>query len=232
MTIDKAKEWPHIVALAGIDGAGKSSSLHALQTDFRLPRCAFVHKRKRHCVDSIMAAFAGVQNEPERYLRGTFAHAVRWAHAFDFLRFFEEEVVPLEGPASCIVSDRWTVCSAAYAAEGPELDRQVNNLLACVPPADVLIFLEVEPQEAIKRIRRTREPHPDEALSLLHAFAKGYEKVLPSSPSLLVRLNTSDFQTTVRDLAGIIELTSKCSRSHLAQELKRLPLRSRSAHNP
>lgn len=232
MKIDEAKEWPHIVALIGIDGAGKSSSLRALQTEFQLPRCVYVHKRKRFCVDSVMEEFPDMQKNPENYLHGTFGRAVRWAHAFDFLRFFEEEIVPLELSTPCIVSDRWTVCSAAYAAEGPELERQINNLLSCVPPADVLVFLEVEPQESIRRIRRTREPHPDEALSLLQAFAKGYEKVLPTTPSLLVRLNTSDFQTTVRDLADIIELTSKCTRSSLVRELYRLPLRSRSDRNP
>jgi len=193
-----------IVALIGIDGAGKSSVIDRLRTDPRFSTVQFVRKKKRYCVDSIATAFPDAGRDEQDYLHGPFAAAVRWAHAFDFLRFYEEEVRPHIDSAACIVSDRWSVCSAAFAAEGPQLDSDVEEVLGCVPPADLLIYLEVSPDLAMKRITSTRRPFGDESLCLLEAFRVGYERVLQRAKSIVVRIDTSDFPRTVREVERLV----------------------------
>jgi thymidylate kinase len=194
-----------IIALIGIDGSGKSSTLEVLRRDPGLTKVRFVRKEKRHGVDSILRAFGepeGVQND---YLYGPFAAAIRWALAFDFLRFYEEEVAPLLGTVGCVVSDRWSVCSMAYAAVGPDLDSKIEAALACVPPADLLIYLEVDPREAMRRITASRTPYGDETIELLEAFRDGYEKILRRVSSEVVRIATEDLTTTVQKVVCHIE---------------------------
>lgn len=193
-----------ILALVGIDGAGKTSAIETLKDTFG-DVVAFVKKEKRSNVDAVLNAFPSEAQNANDYLDGPFAVALRWAHAFDFIRFYEDEVQPLLKTKRVIVSDRWSVCSIAYSAVAPGIDQEIRDVLSCVPPADICIHLRVSPQEGLNRIRRTREPLGDEDLSLLRIFLQGYLETLHLCGSEIVNIETTSvFDTTakVREIIG------------------------------
>lgn len=179
-----------IVALIGIDGSGKTTLLEQLQQIPTLAGFAFVKKRKRYAVNSIIEVDR--HSTALDYLHGAFAEGVRWAHAFDFLRFYEEEVIPALDRNKVVVSDRWSICSVAYSCVGPKLHNEIAHILRCVRAADLLIYLDVEPAEAIRRIAEARPLEGDESLELLTAFREGYERVLPQVASKVLRVPTHD----------------------------------------
>lgn len=186
----------YIAALCGIDGAGKSSVHAALRADPRFAATRFVAKQHRDNVEMLR------YGEPDqwaaaRLLAGSFAEAVRWAHGFDFLRFYDDEVVPYLDQPVLLISDRWTLCSAAYAYCGTSAGPDIEALLARCVHADLLIYLDLEPAEAVRRVSaRPGGPNADETELILAEYQRAYEALLPSVGSDVIRIRNDDLART------------------------------------
>jgi len=199
-----AERTAHLVALCGLDGSGKSSLLARLASQ-GWPGAAFVAKVSRPNVDAVEAAFAGARR-PARdpYLRGEFAEAVRWAHAYDFLRYYDEEVRPRLSEYGVVVSDRWSLCSITYAEAGVRLGEHVHQLLACVPTPDLIIYLDVSLEEARRRIRIRGDAKPNEDRSVLEACAAADDAWIPRMTGPVVRIPNVDLEETCRRVEEIV----------------------------
>lgn len=195
----------YIVGLCGIDGAGKSSVHAALRADPRFASARFVAKRHRDNIELLRDLEPDAWADEATQLTGEYAEAIRWGHGYDFLRFYEDEVAPYLTDTPLIVSDRWTVCSSAYARCGTAAGQDIDLLLSACVDADLLIYLEVEPAEAIRRI--TARPdgcNSDETDLILDEYRRGYETVLATTGSAVVRVRNDDLNITVEEVAGHI----------------------------
>jgi thymidylate kinase len=197
--LDRAK----VIAFVGIDGAGKSTVHRILRRRYESDAVKFVAKRNRSCVNSVLISSKQVAME-NNYCDGEFADAIRWAHAFDFLRFFEEEVESCLDTARIIVSDRWTVCSEAYANMVDGRSEQITATLSVVPPADCLVRFIVDPIVSMARIAKEREPEGDETLELLRAYEKGYDAVLASCPRTVINVVSGELSSLVASVESIL----------------------------
>lgn len=195
----------YIAALCGIDGAGKSSVHAALRADPRFATARFVAKRHRDNVELLRYGEPSQWNGEGNLLTGSYAEAVRWAHGFDFLRFYEDEVVAYLGQPLLILSDRWTLCSAAYAHCGTSAGPDIDALLARCVPADLVIYLDTEPAEAVRRLgARPGGAIADETESILREYHRAYEALLPSLGSAVVRISNHDLRETTELAASHI----------------------------
>jgi thymidylate kinase len=196
--VTRAVKKAYIVAVCGIDGAGKSSSLTGLRADPRFANAVFVKKRRRDNIDLLRGLEHETWPAESSQLAGPLAEAIRWSHAYDFLRFYENDVAGWLASERLILSDRWTVCSTAFARCGTGLDAEIGALLAPCAAADLLIYLDIEPAEAMRRISaRPGGCTADETLTILHEYRRAYEAVLPGAGSPVVRLRNDDLRRSV-----------------------------------
>lgn len=196
-----------IVAVCGLDGSGKSSLVERLERDPALRGASCVRKRARDNVHAVLRAYSGFEHTADVYLHGAFAEAIRWAHGFDFLRFYEEQALPHLRRGALCISDRWAVCSIAYADAGPGLGRSIRGLLDCVPCPDLTIYLDVTPEEAAARILRRGAPNENEDITILRACADAYERWLAALPSPVVRVPSGDLEAIHARVAALVEQT-------------------------
>lgn len=181
-----------IVALCGIDGAGKSSTCTDLGTNPRLAHASVVAKRDRRDTDVLCRRFPEAEADEDRVRAGPYATAVRWGHALDFLRFYEEVAVPAQRDTGLVISDRWTICSIAYADVGTSLGEAVAGALSPCRPADLLIYLDIQPELAFRRIQERGDAQANEALPLLELYRAMYGRWLPKMASDVVRFVVDD----------------------------------------
>jgi dTMP kinase len=179
-----------IVAICGIDGSGKTSTCAALAAMPALDGARLVAKRDRRDV-ALLRALHPAEDHEAGLLAGSYATAVRWAQALDFLRFYDQEVLPLldaEPRGPLLISDRWTVCSVAYADVGTGLGPRIAAALAPCRPADLVVYLDVPPEVAVRRIAGRGDGQADESLAILQSYHDAYERWLPRLPSEVVRV--------------------------------------------
>ena len=197
-----------IVAICGLDGSGKSSLVKLLRDDPRFRRAVCVSKRLKENVNAVVQVCSGVEHAPDDYFRGPFAEAIRWAYAFDFLKFYDEEVLPHLGQDVFIISDRWSACSITYAEAGVGLGDEIHELLRCVPPPDLTIYLDVSPEEAVRRIVARGGQNEYEHMDVLRDCARAYERWWPklSSPDARAeRVINDDLESAYRRAVTLIE---------------------------
>ena len=180
-----------IVAICGIDGAGKTSTCAALAAAPTLTGARVVAKRDRRDVELLRARFPTAEDHESGLLQGSYAAAIRWAHALDFLRFYEHEVVPVVDEP-LVISDRWTVCSIAYADVGTALGPTIGAALAPCRPADLVVYLDITPEQAVHRIAGRGDGQADESLAILRRYHDAYDSWLPRLASTVVRIDVDD----------------------------------------
>jgi dTMP kinase len=194
-----------LVALCGIDGTGKTTTCADLTTHPRLAGAQVVAKRDRRDVQLLRRTFPNAEGCEDALLDGPSATATRWAHALDFLRFYDEAVVPALREAELVVSDRWTPCSIAYADVGTALGGAIAATLAPCKPADLIIYLDVKPEEAVRRIRERGDTQADESLRILRMYRESYESWLPRMATEVVRVSVDG--RTRSDVTGLVAAT-------------------------
>ncbi len=169
------KGYPGLfIVLEGIDGAGKttlaerlSQRLHELGQDTLLtfePTQGRWGKRLRE-------SFTGTRLSPEEELN---------LFLLDRQEHLDKEIIPALQQGNVVLCDRYYYSTAAYqGAIGLDPDKimKQNRKIAVRP--DIVIFLQIDPEQALKRIIKGRKKaNSFEKLDYLQRVAELYERIL------------------------------------------------------
>ena len=198
------KQQPSIIALVGIDGAGKSTIIDLLKNDFATNDVEFIHKVHRENTTRLERMNPDFANSPDAYWAGNFARAWRWAHALDFLKFYEEQFLPRFNAGHSVIADRWIECVIAFANAGTNIRPEIEALLAPCRPADLTIMIDVDPTEAGRRIVLRGDLRPDEHPRLLYEYRRSYQQVLSNAQSKVVWIPSTSVEETKEKVVAAI----------------------------
>lgn len=193
-----------VIAICGIDGAGKSSLVRLLKGDRDFSGTAFIKKTEKGDFDRLVRLASPLGEMPEAYLSGPFSEAIRWAHAFDYLRFFDNEIVPLLCTGKPIIADRWSFCPITFGDVGTRLSAKLEAMLSCVPRPTLTIFLEVDEFTATERLNRRGPLEPDEHIALLRAYRLSYESYFSHYTGPLLRIRNQTIEVTYQTARSAI----------------------------
>lgn len=180
---------PTRMAVCGIDGSGKSSLISDLcETEaFRAAR-VFKKERRNHG-DRLVRLNKDAASAVGAFATGSFALAQRWAYAIDFLSFVRNEVEAHWSGDAPVLLDRWTPCLIAWCRMLRTAKTEPIEAFAHrIPKPDTVVYLEVNPTEAWRRISARGNPKPDEALDVLIGFHAAYTEVLAELDVPVLRL--------------------------------------------
>lgn len=193
-----------IIAICGIDGSGKSTVIAELREDAAFRDACFLKKDDKDNFSRVIELNKPIGPMPRAYLEGALATAIRWAHAFDYLRYYETTVRPLTRRSSLIVSDRWSFCPIAFAGVGTALVGEISFLLRHVDEPDLTIFLDVEPDLAFARLEARGPVLDDEHVDLLHAYRTAYKDFFASYSGPFVRIASTTREQTYAEVRKAI----------------------------
>lgn len=142
-----------LVAIAGIDGAGKSSLAQGLKRAYEreFGPCV-VAEAKDDFVIQISNAVAVQRGLSARAYFGNFAFD--FAKSFDIVRDHFVRIEPLLQSGVSVIVPRSVECRLALAmSRGSEPIEKIGAVLSTVPRADVTLRLRADPQVACDRVR-------------------------------------------------------------------------------
>lgn len=177
-----------LIGVCGIDGAGKSTLISALR-EWAPLREASVQKLKPGAnYQRLMRDISDPWADPVALFGSHLARSMGWAEVFDFLSYHDRLVRPALQTPGVLLHDRWTPCFAAFCDSVLGLGGMAAPRLRRVTAADLVLYLDVSPEIALDRIRLTRDPNPDEDITVLRAFRAGYEQSLREADYPVVRI--------------------------------------------
>jgi dTMP kinase len=179
-----------IVAVTGVDGAGKSTIVRTLASQWANDGTRFVHKRERRNV-GLVAEHCGPRVRTEDDWRtGEFADAVGLAACLDFLAHYDAEIAPYIGRVPLIVSDRYWHCFAAYL-RGAKSKVDGMCFFRRIASADVVVHVSIDPSLLEQRYRLRGEAGEDETAAVMRDFESGYSQVFSEYSGTVVRVDNS-----------------------------------------
>lgn len=183
-----------LVVFCGIDGSGKSTLVRRLAESGRWAGVRCMSRENRENFWRLYALWPDRLRRPETYRSGALAYALRWSTTLDFVDHYRRAVAPALRDPAPVFHDRWAPCLMAWAraVAGPSQGPALDELLACLPPADLVVHLDPGPEVALRRLEARGNAGPDERLETLRAFAAGYHAVLPRVPSPVVTIRAQD----------------------------------------
>jgi dTMP kinase len=174
--MSRARPGARLIAIIGIDGAGKSTQVEAIRREltgygrriFQLPNESLQPLWER--LDEFCR---GAGEDFETYLGvdvvQMLASGVKWVS-------LEKAWHTLDEAADVILADRYSYCQVAIAQRADERTRSaITHLYEDFPAPDVCIWLDVAPELALGRLRRRGERWRD--LAFLEVHRRGYEKL-------------------------------------------------------
>lgn len=165
---------PVLFAVAGIDGAGKTSQAHDLADWLRaygwgvryVPNQTLLPVRRALDRIAVEDGYASHTDLLDPDTMRLLASGARLAQLHD----------ALSDPAPVTVVDRYTYCQYAAArvlgAGNEDMLRRLNREL---PEPDLVLYLDVEPEEARRRIKERGVD--EESLEFLNGFREAYRSL-------------------------------------------------------
>ncbi|WP_077490785.1 AAA family ATPase [Sinomonas mesophila] len=193
---------PMRIVLAGVDGSGKSTAARALADAFAA-----------RGIESELLAAPGGRRRLDTLARraGTTAIRVLGARGLSLLEAGVRAANLLRGerrlasrarPPAVVVHDRHAVCQLALdAARGVATPRWFSRLADRLPPADLVVYLDVPPALAAERVRRRGTDVETEAD--LAAFDAAYRSLGAFPGFLRVDASGTEEEAAARVLAAV-----------------------------
>ncbi len=156
-----------VIAFSGIDGAGKSTQINYLK-DFLIARNESVFISK--AIFTPFHEYKSVIQSEELLCLAT---------AFEFVRN-SLNVQEIYGDFDYIISDRHKICYLALALAFDVVNiESLKKIYSIIPHPDLLIYLDVSVDEALKRIKKRNMALSNrESYEMLVKFKTAYEVLL------------------------------------------------------
>ena len=178
-----------LVSFAGLDGAGKTTQARLLAdwlttTGFTV---ALEAPQGPSFVRSVLTELASDLGLPDHH--EVFGPDVTYLlTAFMRHRDWAERVVPALRTHQWMITDRSAVCYYAAAnATGATNEQALRMVMRRLPVPDLILFLDVTPEEAFSRLERRNDGREEAAF--LRANERGYHQ-LPEFPGFTVVTGT------------------------------------------
>jgi dTMP kinase len=193
-----------LIAVCGIDGAGKSSLVAQVAARLGPPVLA-VRKDVRDAVERFERHAPPDAGDPDRWSGGPFAQCVAAASALDFLRHYERVIAPALAAGHLVLADRYAPCYRAYLrATRTPLDDAAP--FAGLPVPDLSVLVDVPVEVAVARHWARGGPSPDETPAVLTAVRGAYHALVAEEPGRWRILdNTKGFDEACALLQSWIE---------------------------
>ncbi len=174
-----------LIAIIGIDGAGKSTQIAAVRGE--LARCG--HQVSMLPNESLAPLWERLDEvarpageDVEEFLGmdaiQLVASSVKW---FGLMRGRRE----LAGAAGVILADRYSYCQIAAAHRAGDRTRTaIENLYLDFPAPDACVWLDVPPENAIRRLARRGDKFA--TLEFLRAHRRGYARLAEEHEFIVV----------------------------------------------
>lgn len=170
-----------VVAICGVDGAGKSTLRQALADRLALPRVAFIAKDRRTSVELLEQYGFHKPDSRRNWINGPFAQCAAIATVFDFMYHYDQVIVPAMASHDYVICDRYKLCYQAYlAAVGAEWP--AHRFFGGVRPADLIIYLDLPAVRAAERYARRGGAGEDENPEVIARFGECYRALLADYP--------------------------------------------------
>lgn len=189
------------IAIEGIDGSGKSTTIASLEK-FLAARGHAVHRTAEPTTldtGRAIRELLGLKNERPHTRR-----ELALLFAADRLRHLEEEVEPALAAGKTVITDRYLFSSLSYqSVDLPyEWVKEINRF-ARLP--DVVVYIGVSVDTALSRLARFREgTEIFETRTFLEKLIANYERVLAEYAGQVV-IARLDGEVAMDDIAGDIE---------------------------
>ncbi len=165
------------IAFEGIDGAGKSTQVGIL-----------VSKLQDQGLPIIRYNYTNKENKWGRIIKKWYAHSNQKFNYLKRSRYIQEVLYGLSARANfrnienqinsdtVVISDRSIV--TAYASHMSELPRSFVELVELKFIPDLVIYLDISPEEAMKRLQNREVLFKDESLEELTFFRSCYDHII------------------------------------------------------
>lgn len=160
-----------LISVEGIDGAGKSTLMHSLGRALGYAGYPYLVTHEPYSKEFESAINRGLLREAEAL-----------AFAADRVQHYSEIISPALAAHKFVITDRYLDSSFAYQGYGTGLDLDwIAAINRRVPPPGLTYFLDVPPQEGLKRQpkRQLFEARGQKYLDRVYA---GYLKLVRAEP--------------------------------------------------
>jgi thymidylate kinase len=173
-----------LLAICGIDGAGKSSLLKRFEGE-NLRNGNIIYCRKTNHENSSMISEAVEQPKSggNDFHNSVYSKLNSIACALDFMSHFNSVIYPHLDGRRWLICDRYKLCYQAYGHTVPGTKHQINRLFAGIPEPDAVIYVHSDPLRCLQRLA-LKKPPEHERISVLRAFAAAYERLLKGIPNV------------------------------------------------
>ncbi len=178
------------VVLEGIDGSGKSTLANNLYLELK--------KMGKDC----LLTYEPTNGKWGAILRQSFSGTERLSPNEELSLFMKDRqdhlenvIIPALKEGRIVICDRYYFSTAAYqGARGLDPQEILSECKGQSLEPDLCLFLEITPDEAIKRIRHGRKEKENnfEQIDYLRAVAEIYNKIKNGCVSLDARIPTKD----------------------------------------
>jgi dTMP kinase len=137
-----------LIAIEGIDGAGKTTQAHHVQEVLQARKLAVIRTKEpttghwgQVLRDSALTGRLSIEEEVEAFIKDRKEHV-------------EQTINPALREGKIVIVDRYYFSTAAYqGARGVDPDELIRKNESFAPEPDLLVLLDIEPKAGLQRIK-------------------------------------------------------------------------------
>lgn len=177
-SIDKDPVDTFMLAILGVDGSGKTSTIEELKRRDVLQGAHYVKINELKHAHRLLRKYypTGPDGVPD-YTEGNFARIRPFATAVDVLDNYDRNILPLIGRVKYIVVDRYFLSSIAYFRAMGHHDI-AHEYFSKLRHADLTIYLRIDPDILPARYAGRGGAHETEPIDLIRRHSQAMDEVV------------------------------------------------------
>ena len=180
-----------LIVLFGINGSGKTTILNMLQSNCRKSNIIFTKAISNRVFSSQLWFVRDKYNiSEENYFSEEFKRTV-WINDLVWNTF--NNIIPILENGNDVILDRYAICSRVFLeAHSNKTYYCMANMLDCLPQPDFGIFLDVNTDNAIQRIKnRVAQQNAHGCNEPLSLLKEKYDSIIPHEKYKIDRINAN-----------------------------------------